>query len=233
MINSIISVNNIGKGSINHNSGLIILQRQGCSTTLNASCDLFSVAFSDWFDNRGTHWEVFYGSKNAWGFVLNGQRFKTGTERSSSSAIVAATKAINELLKLAGHTIEHTISPIVQDYMFNFGISYKYCDDDKIISPLRYRSSDGVILNSLGNVVVTFASDNIFGAVIDSKIDIEIKAVEEALHKGFNQCDLKKGFDVCKRRLAWLAGEYIKGVSIAKSGTCRCHVLGRDMELED
>lgn len=225
-----IAVFNNGKGSINNRSNVITLQRQGCSKTVNAGCDLFFIEICENVTNSLYRWTLYYGSRKACGFVLSGQSFKSGSSKSFESAKIDVLDVLNnQMSKLWHANYTYSFSDMIQAYMFNFGITYDYCNDDKIISPF-YCDGFG-ILNINHEVIATWDGlKNGNFEILSENLD-EAESLAEGFKKGFHDCDYKKGPDHCVKRLAWLSGEYMRSRTVESKGEIRCLILNNEMGL--
>ena len=231
MINTnIFTVTNDFKGSINCTTGDIVLQRQGCSKTVNAGCDLFFVEIAEWHDKSKFMWEVCYGSQKAWGYVLGGQRFKTGNSDSFEQAKKDAITCINSLVKKARSQIEYRFSDFIQAYMYDFGIVYDYCKSDKIISP--FHCLDNRVFNIRDELVAEWSGNENEQCNIVTVNDLEIAAIKKALSTGFHSCDYRKTGDRNVKRLAWLSGEYLKQLTTDKNDCIKCMLLNNEMNKD-
>lgn len=223
-----INVFNIGKGSINGRSGCIMLQRQGCAQTVNAGCDLFFVEIAKHAVNDRYYWQLCYGSRKAWGFVLSGQSFKSGSSKSFESAKIDVLDVLNnQMAKLWHSNLKYSFSEIIQSYMFDFGINYDYCKNDQIVSPFYCKGFD--ILNINNIVIATWEGLKANGPSILTENADEIAALTKGFTHGFHDCDYKKGPDHCVKRLAWLSGEYMRDIILEKQGEIRCMLLNQEM----
>lgn len=223
-----INVFNIGKGSINDRSGCIMLQRQGCSKTVNAGCDLFFIEICENVTNSLYRWTLYYGSRKAWGFVLNGQSFKSGSSESFESAKIDVLDVLNnQMSKLWHSNLKYSFSEITQSYMFDFGIYYDYCKNDQIVSPFYCKGFD--ILNINNIVIATWEGLKANGPSILTENEDEIAALTKGFTHGFHDCDYKKGGQHCVKRLTWLSGEYMRNIMLEKQGEIRCLLLNQEM----
>lgn len=225
-----IVVMNTFKGSVNDVTGVITLQRQGCSQTLNAGNDLFFVELSQHYTGKGWVFSVSYGSNKAWGYILGGQcYYRCATCFDSvDTAKKEALIQVNNLLKKARVGVEYKFSDFVQAYMYDFGITYDYCNDDKIISPFYF--SEGVIFGSGAREIAKWTGLKGDEVEIITTVNSEVKAVKEAFEKGYHDCNFKQGANRCQRRLAWLAGEYLKTEVVNQVGKIECFILNNKME---
>lgn len=100
---------------------------------------------------------------------------------------------------------------------------------DLFFSPLRYEASTDTIRHVPTNYCVVAFEDGKFSQPVfdvDRAAAFLQPAVAKALKVGFHDCDRRNGDDYCKRRLAWLAGEYHL---VEQKGEITVAVLGRDM----
>ena len=185
----------------------LFLQRQGVSETLNCSHPKFFVEIGKAWD-RKHHAEIFYSNDhNTYNRHKAGQIYKTdyntGGEQPSLRFIA------KHAAKLAGKPV--FIMDQRLSYMYGWK-SYDYQDTDLILSKVHYcEYSDTIRVTKENYCLVHFengqfdqAKTDMDGATIDLR-----HYVDKALSKGFHQCDLDKGQDYCKRRLAWLIGAYM------------------------
>ena len=87
-----------------------------------------------------------------------------------------------------------------------------YHADDVIFSPLRYEVGSDTIRHVPTNIAVTAFQGGRFAEPIldvDRAAEPYLQAARRALQRGFSSCDEQRGDDYCKRRLAWLAGQYL------------------------
>lgn len=225
-----INVFNLGKGSINDRSGNIILQRQGCSKTVNAGCDLFFIEICENVTNELYNWTLYYGSRKAWGFVLNGQSFKSGISETFENAKSDVLDVLNnQMSKLWHSNLKYSFYENIQAYMFSFGIYYDYCKNDQIVSPFYCKGFN--ILNIYNVVIATW--DGLKKSelsILTENID-EIEALKKGFNQGFHECDYKKGGDYCVKRLTWLSGEYMRKIALEKQGEISCMLLNQEMGI--
>lgn len=231
MINTnIFAITNTGKGSINDCTGEIVLQRQGCSKTVNAGCDLFFIEIAEWYDKSKFMWEVCYGSQKTWGYVLGGQRFKTGNSASFEQAKKEAITCINSLVKKARSQIEYHFCEFTQSYMYDFGIVYEYCKSDKIISPFYCLNNQ--VFNIKDELMAEWSGIENEQCNIVTVNDLEIAAIKKALSTGFHSYDYRKTGDRNIKRLAWLSGEYLKQFITDKNNYIKCMLLNNEMNKD-
>ena len=110
---------------------------------------------------------------------------------------------------LAGKEIiidKHTLS-----YCYGWH-PYDYQDNDVFLSPVHYCDySDTIRITKENYCLVNFADGQFSLAQFDmdgATVPFR-KYAEKAFKSGFHDCDIKKGDDYCKRRLAWLIGQYM------------------------
>lgn len=228
MLKDTMFVNNDGRGCIDRQKGVITLQRRGCAQTLMAGDNLFHVEFMRHYAGKSWHYEVNYGDRAAWGFVHSGQVFGRGEAPSLAGAKIEAAKMVNELLAVAGAKHDYVFSDAVQAYMFNYGVAYDYCSDDQIVSPLYF--ADGVIYGNGSRPVARWSGIKGDAVEVLTEFKCEADAIRKAESSGFHDCDFKQGADICQRRLAWLAGEYLRSAIISEKGQIRCFILNHNME---
>lgn len=224
-----IFTNSKDKGEVNTTTGMIVLQRQGCSETVNMGHPMFFVEISKYAndDNRYCY-SVSYGDRDHFGSVLSGQYFERNHHCGSfEEAKKLAIKSVNKLAAKSYENKEYYFADFIEAYMFGFGINPKYCESDKIISP--FKVVDGKIYDELDSLTAVWDSVAKECQIITDNKD-EYNAIIKALKNGFHNCDTRKGVDHCVRRLAWLAGEYLKSAIVDRVGRIHCMVLDNKME---
>jgi len=188
----------------------IYLQRQGCTTTKNCAHPLFFVEISHHNGKNSIISEINYSCNPK----IYGRKY--GQISKSSSDIYTENEGLEfikiHVSELTGKKI--TINPQVISYCYSFG-NYDIQKDDLFLSSCCYEEYSDTIRHIVSNVcLVAFEGEN--RHFKDYNFDVDKAAlkyrilIEKALYCGFHQCDTDKGDDHCKRRLAWLLGEYIK-----------------------
>lgn len=105
--------------------------------------------------------------------------------------------------------------------------------DDVIFSPFVYEASTDTIRSAVENYCIVYFTEGKFEKPnfdMDRAAGIYQPFIAEALRKGFHECDRKRGQDYCKRRLAWLAGEYAKQDLLKQHGELKVGILTSLME---
>ena len=221
---------NQNKGSVNDTDKIIVVQRQGCSQTLNVSHHMFYGSVGRHYGYGTWFFEVCYGSDRSRYMGHAGQIFEC--DYKCDSLKDAKVKMLRSINKLSGN--DYALAAFVQDYMYSFGISYDYCESDKIISPLRFDPELSAIVDVADKTVAfwigTPKTRDEFRAVNIPAFCEQTDHVLNAIRDGFHDCDYKKGMDFCMRRLTWLAGQYVR--QSKGSGECVNMILGRNMEAE-
>lgn len=193
----------------------VLLQRQGCSTTISAA--LPGGGFVEARPTNNGRWRVDT-------FIEQGKT-QHSTSFTYQSLKDGMRDALNRVELLTGHHYE--FHPVTLSYMYGW-ISYPYQQDDLILSPVRYEPEDATIRNATNQIVVTLPKDGTFDPSACSGVDHVIgPLIDKVKRLGFHQCDITKGVDYCSRRFAWLLGEYLK-----EDGYLHCYALKQDMSTE-
>lgn len=172
--------------------GLLILQRRGVTTTREA---------------------VVAGRANITvredlpGWLSVEMQSESGVRRESVRSDAEAERlAASFASELLG--IELQPAPFTAAYMYHprppVGTG-----SDRIVSPLLYQPGSDTVRIAATNVCVASFADGTFASarVYDDGAGRSVwPHVEQALARGFHECDRREGDDYCKRRLAWLAG---------------------------
>lgn len=177
--------------------GLFVLQRQGAGSALQACFDRFHVSVT--------------GSRDP---SLPWLASVRGPTLSQTEKLATLEDAYAQVAAWAGRCRGETVvaAPFVAAYMFDLMVdphrtpTLRY---DRIVSPLLYDpESDTIRTVASRAVVVHFRSGQFRHAVpqIDHSARPAEPFIREALRTGFHSCDVQRGDDYCKRRLAWLAG---------------------------
>lgn len=210
----------------------LLLQRQGCSSTLNCSHRLFFIEFVPLGDGE-VRANLNYSNVHG----LYGSRFAGQVCKSGKYSSIDSAKA-----NMKNHIKKHFECDVVflnsvMDYCPSFG-HYKYQESDVVMSPLKV-SPKGIV-DVFGNVVLPIPEqikDKEEFQALQSEIanaddfsDENMRnSLQEAFKKGFHECDYKRGMKACVQRLAWLAGQYFIDAEMQSSGQLKCMVLQRDM----
>lgn len=170
----------------------IVLQRRGCSTTRE-----FSDPAGKFYliDTPGRGIEVLFG-KEAKKFF-----------RPDQVAYFTDIEAF--LAELTGR--EYRFANETEAYCFT-GIGIHIEKTDLFFSPMVFEESTHTIRHIPTNICVVAFDDEDFNkrrTDIDRASEPYQFAIQQAL-SGIHPCDLRSGFQNGARRLAWLAGEYLK-----------------------
>ena len=218
-----------------HGTARIILQRQGVGLEVNAGCDDFFVKFDRYHhDGRSWSWEVCYGNDRArYGSHFAGQVMATSRGRvykTLKGAQRAAGRAIWKHLRIAV-----TWEPVIAQYCHGWEPSAPISDlPEYLVSALYIHGSQLAVVGTgktVAGVDLQHVATNQAGSwpAILSNSPEAIKegllvtaerargredqtwghALEYAAQHCQHQCDLKKGYDHCLQRLAWLASERV------------------------
>jgi hypothetical protein len=128
---------------------------------------------------------------------------RTESARSETEAELIAARFAGDLL---GRELRP--APFTAAYMYQARPAVG-TGSDRIVSPLHYQPGSDTVRIAATNVCVasfpdgTFASARVYDDGAGSAVWPHI---EQALARGFHDCDRREGDDYCKRRLAWLAG---------------------------
>ncbi|PHS61224.1 MAG: hypothetical protein COB09_18725 [Thalassobium sp.] len=171
----------------------IFLQRQGCARSFYCYHPEFAIELMTW---QGTDQ-----------FCL-----KMGKVFNTYYSFAEAVKDIPEILKRQGIKRTVVINSQIMDYMYGMDM-YPYQNDDRIISPFFYCEYSDTIRTVKENYCLLSFGNGKFDKrnyIVDYAEGAarHLGNFEKAISTGFHACDMKKGQSYCKRRLAWLAGEY-------------------------
>lgn len=177
--------------------GLFVLQRQGVGSTLQVCFDRFHLAVT--------------GSRDPslpWLATVRGPSLSL-TER-----LATLQQAYAQAATWAGQCRGEAVvaAPFVAAYMHGMTGARESAPplgSDRLVSPLVYdEQGDTVRIVDTQAVGAHFPSGQFRHAV--ARTDASARPAEpfirEALRTGFHPCDVQRGDDHCKRRLAWLAG---------------------------
>lgn len=195
------------KGAYRENECVeIILERQGVTTTRNCAHPRFFAEIGQHFKGKWSA-EVHYSNNSEiWGKNC-GQVYKRIGD------LPTENEAIEVIKEYASHLAEKPVIVNQETIHYCYGWqSYDYEQNDLFLSPVFYEEYTDTIRHYPSNYCLVAFNEGKFSAPV---VDMDKAAVpylpqiEKAINGGFHACDIQKGDDFCKRRLAWLTGCHI------------------------
>lgn len=179
--------------------GVVYLQRRG-----GAGCLQFSRANSD--AGVGFHLEVNPNSARITR-SQNGIVVFNGTVNVRDCILEAAQEILN-LCKITHNGQPMVVGDFVEAYCH--GGSQP---EDKFITPVVYCAYSDTVRHFQSNICLVAFKE---GKFADPVLDVDRTAqqwghaISKALSGGFHSCDIRRGDQYCKERLAWLIGCYVR-----------------------
>lgn len=209
----------------------IYLERQGVSQTKNCAHPLFYVEIGPHYGRAKWFAEVHYANNSNYTPNNQGQKYQQDYSLGSElAALQWAEQQIWALTKKPVKIMEQTIH-----YCHSNKTSYKYENDDLFLAPVFYEETTDTIRHYPSNCCLVVFHDGLFEKAvteIDKAANKYLPQITKALSTGFHECDKKHGNDHCKRRLAWLIGEYIKrDHNEGRAIWCNLNMTARNREI--
>lgn len=235
--------------------GSFMLQRQGCSSTVNGNVHsvFVEVHIADKILCNLTHYPEGRNTKTVSTSVshrhtdadisLRRQWFAASAPAAKKEPLAvpilpaALLSDISDFIET--HTGKSQTKIRTQTHSYMYGNSqYGYQENDIVLSPYRYDQTERAIRRVHDNAIIAVLpaiANEQAGSAFDPDLvkvlasDEEIAgSLTKALSLGFHQCDKKAGSDYCMRRLTWLAGNYYEEANSGR--VIKVFVLGPDME---
>jgi hypothetical protein len=200
-------------------NGMLVLQRRGISTNLEAGLP-------------GVHVEVRRTAGPLGGWTITAQAPDRAQKQSQRPSIATAyAQAAAYASKVLGEPV--AAAPFIAAYMYDCHPGDPIVGmPERVVSPLHYDASADAVRIVEGGAVVAHFPGGDFNAATVADVPEVLPVHEHVLHAlkcGFHSCDRQLGDDHCKRRLAWLAGACWLDAS---PSPLPCGVLQLDMTLD-